>query len=137
MNAIPVAAIDRIEVLRDGAAAQYGSDAIAGVINIVLKQDKGATFSIGTGAYMTSELPEADKDNGVGLANMDGESVQMSVNYGAALGEKGGFINLTGSYDQRNYTNRMKELTGRIFSGYNNPDYQGDPGMTLPNPNLP
>ncbi|MCB0650718.1 MAG: TonB-dependent receptor [Saprospiraceae bacterium] len=128
MNAIPVAAIDRIEVLRDGAAAQYGSDAIAGVINIVLKQDKGATFSIGTGAYMTSELPEADKDNGVGLANMDGESVQMSVNYGAALGEKGGFINLTGSYDQRNYTNRMKELTGRIFSGYNNPDYQGDPG---------
>jgi iron complex outermembrane receptor protein len=44
MNVIPVAAIERIEVLRDGAAAQYGSDAIAGVINIVLK--KGYTGTI-------------------------------------------------------------------------------------------
>lgn len=39
MNTIPAAAIDRIEILRDGASAQYGSDAIAGVINIVLKDD--------------------------------------------------------------------------------------------------
>ena len=50
-NAIPAAAIERIEVLRDGAAAQYGSDAIAGVINIVLKkrcQHKGRTHLLGT-----------------------------------------------------------------------------------------
>jgi iron complex outermembrane receptor protein len=128
LNAIPVAAIDRIEVLRDGAAAQYGSDAIAGVINIVLKKSKGATFTTGVGAYMSSEIPEADKDNGVGLANMDGEATQVSVNYGAPLGDKGGTINLTGSFDSRNYTNRMKQWKARIFSGYNNPNYTGDPG---------
>ncbi len=122
MNAIPVAAIERIEVLRDGAAAQYGSDAIAGVINIVLKDDRGVTFSAGTGAYITSELPEADDDNG-----MDGENAQLSVNYGADLGKNGGFLNLTGSYEVRNHTNRMKEWEGTIFSGFNNPDYTGDP----------
>src|SRR4030095_3750010 len=41
LNTIPVSAIERVEVLRDGAAAQYGSDAIAGVINIVLKRNTG------------------------------------------------------------------------------------------------
>ncbi len=122
MNAIPVAAIERIEVLRDGAAAQYGSDAIAGVINIVLKDERGVTFSAGTGAYITSELPEADDDNG-----MDGENAQLSVNYGADLGQNGGFLNLTGAYEVRNHTNRMKEWEGSIFSGFNNPDYAGDP----------
>ena len=45
MNSIPVAAIERIEVLRDGAAAQYGSDAIAGVINLVLKKKSPLTVS--------------------------------------------------------------------------------------------
>ncbi|GJM35929.1 MAG: collagen-binding protein [Saprospiraceae bacterium] len=122
MNAIPLAAIERIEILRDGAAAQYGSDAIAGVINIVLKDDQGVTFTAGTGAFITSELPDADDDNG-----MDGENAQLNVNYGAALGKNGGFLNLTGAYDVRNPTNRMKEWEGTIFSGFNNPDYQGDP----------
>ena len=46
MNAIPVSAIKRIEVLRDGASAQYGSDALAGVINIVLKDDYEGGFRI-------------------------------------------------------------------------------------------
>lgn len=45
MNALPTTAIDRIEVLRDGASAQYGSDAIAGVINIVTKKNKGTTLT--------------------------------------------------------------------------------------------
>lgn len=50
LNAIPAAAIERIEVLRDGAAAQYGSDAIAGVINIVLKSgNSGGSFNVYTG----------------------------------------------------------------------------------------
>lgn len=49
MNAIPIAAIERIEVLRDGAAAQYGSDAIAGVINIVLKDSPGFTMDTAWG----------------------------------------------------------------------------------------
>ena len=52
LNAIPAAAIERIEVLRDGAAAQYGSDAIAGVINIILKSgNSGGTLSIYSGHY--------------------------------------------------------------------------------------
>lgn len=123
MNAIPVSAIARIEVLRDGAAAQYGSDAIAGVINVILKDTEGLSFSVATGGNITSELPEADNDNG-----MDGEMVQAGLNYGAKLGDKGGFINFTGEFTGRNHTNRMKEWRGQIFAGYNNPDYTGDPG---------
>ena len=120
MNAIPVAAIERIEVLRDGAAAQYGSDAIAGVINIILKDDFGLNFAVGTGAYFSSEIPDQD-------GNSDGEAVQLSANYGMPIGERGGFLNLTGSFDNREHTNRMKEWEGQIFAGYNNPNYTGDP----------
>lgn len=62
LNAIPAAAIQRIEVLRDGAAAQYGSDAIAGVINIVLKTaDDGGTFTVyrGENNHVTEAIPES------------------------------------------------------------------------------
>ncbi|NQV36541.1 MAG: TonB-dependent receptor [Candidatus Marinimicrobia bacterium] len=62
LNAIPSAAIQRIEVLRDGAAAQYGSDAIAGVINIVLKTDAdGGHFSVYTGKnnHIAEKIPES------------------------------------------------------------------------------
>ncbi len=115
LNAIPVAAIKRIEVLRDGAAAQYGSDAIAGVINIVLK-DQTNTLEINatTGAYISQNSED----------NMDGEQVQLNMNYGLPIGKEG-FINLTGNFDNRGYTNRMKEWEGSIFSGYNNPNYTG------------
>lgn len=121
LNSIPVAAIDRIEILRDGASAQYGSDAIAGVINIILKDDEGLTFTAETGAYLSSEIPEQD-------GSVDGEFNQLSANYGIPLGEQGGFINLTGTFDNREYTNRMKEWEGTIFSGYNNPDSGAAPG---------
>lgn len=114
LNSIPVAAIERIEILRDGASAQYGSDAIAGVINIILKDDQGLTFTAETGAYISSEIPEQD-------GSTDGEFNQLSANYGLALGDRGGFINLTGTFDDRAYTNRMQEWRGTIFSGYNNP----------------
>jgi iron complex outermembrane receptor protein len=115
LNSIPVAAIDRIEILRDGASAQYGSDAIAGVINIILKDDTGLTFTAETGAYLSSEIPEQD-------GSIDGEFNQLSANYGIAIGDQGGFLNMTGTFDNREYTNRMKEWRGSIFSGYNNPD---------------
>jgi len=118
MNSIPVGAIERIEVLRDGAAAQYGSDAIAGVINIILRDDYGLNVQVGTGAYMSKNSEDG----------MDGEAVQLSMNYGMPVGEKGGYLNLTANYDDRNHTNRMKEFSGKIFSGYNNPNYTGDPG---------
>ncbi|MCB1611288.1 MAG: TonB-dependent receptor plug domain-containing protein, partial [Xanthomonadales bacterium] len=55
LNTIPVLAIDRVEVLRDGAAAQYGSDAIAGVMNIVLKRDKGCEGLAGYGKYSAGD----------------------------------------------------------------------------------
>ena len=121
MNSIPVGAIERIEVLRDGAAAQYGSDAIAGVINIILKDDYGLNVQMGTGANISKNSEDG----------MDGESVQLSMNYGMPVGEKGGYLNLTANYDDRNYTNRMKEFTGQIFAGYNNPNYTGNPSDNI------
>ncbi|MEM9835268.1 MAG: TonB-dependent receptor [Bacteroidota bacterium] len=114
LNSIPVAAIERIEILRDGAAAQYGSDAIAGVINVILKDDVGLSLNVESGGYFSSEIPEQD-------GNVDGEFNQISANYGLALGKDGGFLNFTGVFDNREYTNRMKEWRGSIFSGYNNP----------------
>ena len=120
LNAIPVAAIDRIEILRDGASAQYGSDAIAGVINIILKESAGLRLNAETGAYLSSEIPDYQ-------GTTDGEFNQISANYGIQLNENGGVLNFTGVFDDRNYTNRMKEFTGSIFSGYNDPNYAGDP----------
>ena len=75
-NAIPSAAIERIEVLRDGAAAQYGSDAIAGVINIVLKDD----VNTGDADIYWGQTYEGDGDTWNGNAN-----------YGMKVGESGFF----------------------------------------------
>ncbi|WP_343670199.1 TonB-dependent receptor [Chitinophaga sp.] len=109
MNAIPTAAIDRIEILRDGAAAQYGSDAIAGVINIILKSSVNQLgVSVTTGGNVTSQADH----------NLDGQTVQTGVNYGIPLGNKGGYINFGGSYDFRNYTNRSGPWVGTIYKAY-------------------
>lgn len=90
LNTIPIGAIARIEVLRDGAAAQYGSDAIAGVINIVLKSDAEGGFVAGSaGRY----------DAG------DGELLDASGNIGFGLGD-GGFLNLTAQFRDKEDTNR-------------------------------
>ena len=113
LNAIPAAAIQRIEVLRDGAAAQYGSDAIAGVINIVLKRSTNElNLNITTGANFTKNAN--DQTGGV-----DGGTTNVSANYGLSLGEKGGFINFTGDFDVREDYNRMKAWEGDIFNLYN------------------
>jgi len=113
LNAIPAAAISRIEVLRDGAAAQYGSDAIAGVINIVLKKSTGElSVNVTTGAQFT-------KNANYLKGGVDGEAVNTSINYGIGLGEKGGFINFTGDFDTREDFSRMGTYTGSIFHGYN------------------
>ena len=113
LNTIPAASIERIEVLRDGAAAQYGSDAIAGVINIVLKKSTNElTMNITTGANFTKNAN--DQTGGV-----DGETTNVSANYGLSLGQKGGFINFTGDFDVRQDYSRMKEWEGSIFNQYN------------------
>jgi iron complex outermembrane receptor protein len=91
INAIPLSAIHHIEVLRDGAAAQYGSDAIAGVINIVLKSQTSET-------QISSEIGTT--------AEHDGNLVSGSVNRGFTLGEDGGFLNLSLEARRRGETNR-------------------------------
>jgi iron complex outermembrane recepter protein len=115
LNAIPVSAIKRIEVLRDGASAQYGSDAIAGVINIVLKDNTdGITGGISYGAYSTKiggdyaqkifdtqdewdpELFNVEGKNRLDGKDksFDGVTTKLDLNYGVKIGEKG-YINLT------------------------------------------
>jgi len=103
LNTIPAAAIERIEILRDGASAQYGSDAIAGVINIVLKDNVNEfTGNVNTGAY----LAQHNFDAGA----IDGENLQLNGNYGFKIGERG-FVNVTADYHYRGHTNRA-EFTG-------------------------
>ena len=97
-NNIPTSAIERIEVLRDGAAAQYGSDAIAGVINIVLKDNaEGGNISVSYGGHIT-DLDPVDK------SITDGETVTVSANHGFSSGN--GFVNLSLEYRDRSSTNR-------------------------------
>ncbi|MWB94740.1 TonB-dependent receptor [Flavobacterium sp. GA093] len=123
LNAIPASGIKRIEILRDGAAAQYGSDAIAGVINIVMNDNVDeVTGAITYGAFNTNAkgdfLPgtpntegfRLDKDgNGNSYGkdqDIDGGSVKVGANYGVALGSKGGYANFTGEFINKNKTLR-------------------------------
>jgi len=93
MNTIPAAAIDRIEVLRDGASAQYGSDAIAGVVNVVLKEGNFTPFlNATTGRYTPRNYPD------------DGRTVDVNGGWGAKLGR--GTIALFGEFMDRQQTNR-------------------------------
>ncbi|MBQ0735961.1 TonB-dependent receptor [Aquimarina celericrescens] len=118
LNAIPAAAIQRIEVLRDGAAAQYGSDAIAGVINIVLnKSVNELSLSVTGGANVSRNAEEQ-------TGGIDGETVNVAASYGLPLGDKGGFINFSGDFDYRDFYSRMKEWEGSIFNAYNAIEYQ-------------
>ena len=124
LNAIPAAAIDRIEVLRDGAAAQYGSDAIAGVINIILK-DKPNTGSINFQTGVTRPNAFGGPDGGnvpddliPEFAN-DGGMYQISGNLGLGLMKDKGFLNVTFSHSDRSSTNRSGNYTGSIYpEGY-------------------
>ena len=108
LNTIPVASIKRIEVLRDGAAALYGSDAIAGVINVQLKDDSvGVTASSTVGQTVES----------------DGELFQADASVGLGLGGRG-FVNLSGQYSDRGFTNRSGVDTAPlIYLGDNNGNY--------------
>jgi len=109
MNAIPTAAIKRIEVLRDGASAQYGSDAIAGVINIVLKEKtEGLELAVTGGANMSSLSNHQE-------GGVDGEKVQLDASYGLDLGDTGGFINFSGSLGIRNPALRNATNLEKLF----------------------
>jgi iron complex outermembrane receptor protein len=103
LNAIPSIAIEKIEILRDGASAQYGSDAIAGVMNLQLKRSTGKT-------YVDLHLGQYYKG--------DGETVLLEVNRGFPLNKKG-FINLTASFNFNNSTQRNGIYDGTVY--YNIP----------------
>ena len=91
ISAIPTDAIKRVEILRDGASAQYGSDAIAGVMNIILKDNANfGSATLRTG--MTSEG--------------DGEMFGLSVNNGSTIGDDKGFLNYTIDFSKVNQANR-------------------------------
>jgi iron complex outermembrane receptor protein len=125
LNAIPATSIKRIEILRDGASAQYGSDAIAGVINIVLKDNvDNLTGSVTYGAYSTNAQGDFGTDpyglwntdgyrldtkkdgNAIGKdKNFDGGSVKVAANYGFEIG-KGGYANFTTEFLNKNKTLR-------------------------------
>ncbi|REC46778.1 TonB-dependent receptor plug domain-containing protein [Chryseobacterium pennipullorum] len=113
LNAIPSFALNRIEVLRDGAAAQYGSDAIAGVINLELKKDTGKLA--GQISYGGNLTPTANDHTG----NFDGQNIQLDLNYGNKIGTKGGFFNITWSSQFRNPTYRAGTEKGAIYNAYN------------------
>lgn len=129
LNAIPLAAIERVEVLRDGASAQYGSDAIAGVINLQLRRaSSGGGASVTYGKYSTDvEAARASR------SESDGATITASAWAGLPLGEEG-FLTLTGEYRDRDPTSRGDvdpRLPGlvppevpRVTSRYGDPDVQ-------------
>ncbi len=100
LNTIPVLAVDKIEILRDGASSQYGSDAIAGVINIVLK-------SRAVDPSISVMLGETSED--------DGNTKNISFNYGLNLRRRG-FLTLTGSFTDQEQVNRGGDFTGQVYN---------------------
>jgi iron complex outermembrane receptor protein len=112
LNAIPAASIERIEILRDGAAAQYGSDAIAGVINVILKSDPVTDAGVQIGSSYTKEenYPE-DKHL------TDGDLTSIDVSTGRNL-TGAGFLHMTAQYTNRGSTNRsLPDPRQQYFTG--------------------
>ncbi len=121
MKSIPASAIERVEVLRDGASAIYGSDAIAGVVNIVLKERLSGEVSASTGVTVEG----------------DGLFYSADVSKGFEVGE-GGNLNVAGSFYHQDYTNRAGEPGRDDLFGVDgsNPWIQDNPdlGMTVGQP---
>ena len=110
LNVVPTASLKRIEVLRDGAAALYGSDAIAGVINLQLKDDT-------TGVTASSTVGQTTKS--------DGGVFQVDTNIGIGLGGKG-YLNLSGQYQNHSYFNRgLPDTAPLIYLGGSSGQYPG------------
>jgi iron complex outermembrane recepter protein len=101
LNSIPSLAVERMEILRDGAAAQYGSDAIAGIMNLALKKN------INSGTFKTQFGVTKEGDGGTALA---------ALNYGFSLGKKGSYFNFTLHYQYVGGTDRVDPYTGIIYN---------------------
>lgn len=111
MNGFPQTAVDRIEILRDGASAQYGSDAIAGVINIILKKDINHwSVNAGWAGYNDTKFNARKFNAGNQYYSgnaIDGGTYTLSVNNGAAIGKNGGFINVSADFLRQAKTYRQ------------------------------
>jgi iron complex outermembrane receptor protein len=104
LNSIPPEAIERIEVLRDGASSQYGSDAIGGVINVVMKKNnKGTTLFAHAGQYYAG----------------DGGVRQIGLTQGFKLGSEG-FLSISGDLRHRDATNRVGDYQGNVYNALPN-----------------
>jgi iron complex outermembrane receptor protein len=108
LNMIGVSSIKRIEVLRDGAAAQYGSDAIAGVINIVTRDD--------------TDVLDLDAETGI-TGSFDGGQLKTGADYGFKVGSKG-FLNISGDFLQKQATSHAGQYTGPIYDASGSMDTQ-------------
>jgi len=111
LNAIPEAAIDHVEILRDGASAQYGSDAIAGVINIVLRKNVNLfTLNAGFSGYDDQKyntLSYPDPKAYYTGKKFDGQTFTLGGDYGFSIGQNGGFFNIGGNFEASGKTLRM------------------------------
>lgn len=152
VNLIPSSALTRVEVLRDGAAAQYGSDAIAGVINFQLNEAReGGRVSVSygghrgrlegveevTGVRLSGGVPVLLPDGNLALdttgkdrKSNDGELLTVSGNIGLPLGREG-FINLTAEYRDRQPTNRAgfdprRQYNVTLAAGYDPREFTFD-----------
>ena len=100
LNTIPVAAIKKIEFLKDGASAQYGSDAIAGVVNIILKNNKNSLKVNTTTGYNNASIKRGTK-----RGSLDGLTYKLDLNYGTKILEKG-FLNISTEFLSKDHTLR-------------------------------
>lgn len=111
LNSIPSLAVDRMEILRDGAAAQYGSDAIAGIVNLGLRK------TINQGTFKTQYGVTKEGDGGQYMA---------AINYGFGLGKEKSYLNMTLHYQKSAGTNRSDPYNGRIYFAASQPQARED-----------
>jgi iron complex outermembrane receptor protein len=120
-NAIPANAIDRIEILRDGAAAQYGSDAIAGVINIILKSAPGTAVSTTLGKRFSNTYGSTTDASNVATFGKrdfrDGRVFQLDGNLGLGL-RNDGYVHISAEFRDRERTNRARaDVSNQCLAG--------------------
>ncbi|MEO6683790.1 MAG: TonB-dependent receptor plug domain-containing protein, partial [Ginsengibacter sp.] len=124
LSVIPATSIERIEILRDGASAQYGSDAIAGVINIILKKETGLLEASSSYGMYISKYPKnyalyklLGKNDDPDVSVTDGNTFHASLGYGFNIGK--GYLTLSGEYINREKTNRTGTFTGAVYPSVN------------------
>ena len=114
LNTIPVSAIARVEVLRDGASAQYGSDAIAGVVNIVLKgAGEGGSLALSLGQFSAG----------------DGKQYQLSGDTGVGFADGRGSLHMAGQLSHQDVTNRAGPFNAYGLTGHPTPNSGNYPSV--------